>query len=463
MRFKRKEKGKRLKTWLFTILSFLFLGLASYVILVIFEREKPTVNIHMLFKIVPANFTIKGMVSDHKSGIKNIRISLLKDGKESVLLEDHYKTKGLLQKGSTFEVPVNVLVNKNKLNITDGPATLRISARDHSWMNWFKGNQAYLEKEIVFDTKPPVLSVLSSQHNVSSGGAGLIIYKLSESCKKSGVSIGEDFFPGYSGYYEDSSIYLAFFALRFDHQAETSLFLNATDYAGNSARTGFYHYTKIKKFKKDAINISDKFLNWKLSEFQDVKGWNDNWSNAQKFIFVNSEVRKINNRKILENGTQTANKKFWGGVFKRLPNSARKANFADHRVYKYHGEVISKAVHVGIDLASVRHAEVPAANSGKIVFAGKIGIYGNMVCIDHGFGLFSLYAHLNRMNVAVGDLVVGGDIIGNTGTTGLAGGDHLHFGMFIDHVFINPVEWWDASWIKNNITDKLETVQSLLN
>jgi len=186
-------------------------------------------------------------------------------------------------------------------------------------------------------------------------------------------------------------------------------------------------------------------------------------SAVDKFIFINSKLREKNNHFILENGKKTENQLYWEGAFGRLPNSARRAGFADHRVYKYKGNAIDTAVHMGIDLASVKHAAVPAANRGKVVFSGAVGIYGNMVCIDHGFGLFSLYAHLSRMSVNPGEMVAKGDVIGYTGTTGLAGGDHLHFGMFIDHIFINPIEWWDATWIKNNITSKIETVASMLN
>jgi len=185
-------------------------------------------------------------------------------------------------------------------------------------------------------------------------------------------------------------------------------------------------------------------------------------SSQEQFVFINKELRRRNNLTILANGQKTESLIFWSNVFGRLPNSARRANFADHRVYKYNGQIVSNAVHMGIDLASVKHAEVPASNRGKVVFSGSVGIYGNLVCIDHGCGLMSIYAHLSRMSVDINDMVARGDIIGYTGTSGLAGGDHLHFGMFIDHIFVNPVEWWDASWITNNITSKLETVQSMM-
>jgi murein DD-endopeptidase MepM/ murein hydrolase activator NlpD len=101
---------------------------------------------------------------------------------------------------------------------------------------------------------------------------------------------------------------------------------------------------------------------------------------------------------------------------------------------------------------------VPAANGGRIAFAEDLGIYGQTVIIDHGFYLFSMYSHLSRSLVVKGQMVSKGDIIGFTGTTGLAGGDHLHFGILIHHVFVNPIEWWDPTWIRHNISDKLKGV-----
>ncbi len=88
-----------------------------------------------------------------------------------------------------------------------------------------------------------------------------------------------------------------------------------------------------------------------------------------------------------------------------------------------------------------------------------MGIYGKTIVIDHGFGLFSMYGHLSRIQVATGQVVAKGDIIGLTGSTGLAGGDHLHFSILIHQTFVNPVEWWDPTWIKHNVTDKLKAVE----
>ena len=102
------------------------------------------------------------------------------------------------------------------------------------------------------------------------------------------------------------------------------------------------------------------------------------------------------------------------------------------------------------------HSPVPAANRGKVAFTGEQGIYGNTIIVDHGFGLFTLYSHLSQIDVAEGQMVEKGESMGKTGMTGLAGGDHLHYGTLIHQTYVNPVEWWDDEWIKNNISAKID-------
>ena len=94
------------------------------------------------------------------------------------------------------------------------------------------------------------------------------------------------------------------------------------------------------------------------------------------------------------------------------------------------------------------------------MFAEKLGIYGKTIIIDHGFGLFSMYSHLNEISVSPGKKLSRGDILGHTGVSGLAGGDHLHFSIIIHNTFVNPIEWWDASWIENNILTKIDSAVS---
>src|SRR4029079_707170 len=128
--------------------------------------------------------------------------------------------------------------------------------------------------------------------------------------------------------------------------------------------------------------------------------------------------------------------------------------------YKHDGKLIDTQTDLGFDLASLRLSPVIADNDGKVVYADNIGIYGNVVILDYGLGLFSLYAHLSSIGAAVGQAVKRGDTIGRTGETGLAAGDHLHFSMMVDGIHVDPVEWWDPKWGADHVTDKLKAFES---
>jgi murein DD-endopeptidase MepM/ murein hydrolase activator NlpD len=296
-------------------------------------------------------------------------------------------------------------------------------------------------------------------HNLAQGGAGLVIFRTSEDCRLAGVQVGDNFFPAHAGYFNDPQIRLALIALTYQQDPETEIWIEAVDGARNRARAGISYFIRKKAFKNDKIEISDRFLKWKVPEFEDVMPPDSDGSLLDKFLKINRDLRKANYEQIIELTQTTATTLLWRGKFLRMPGSANQAGFADHRAYYYNGKIIDRQVHLGMDLASVTHAPVPAANSGVVIFSGNLGIYGNTVLIDHGLGLFSMYAHLSRSDVRKGQEVSTGDILGLTGSSGLAGGDHLHFSIVIHNTFVNPVEWWDARWIRHNITDKLADVK----
>jgi len=135
--------------------------------------------------------------------------------------------------------------------------------------------------------------------------------------------------------------------------------------------------------------------------------------------------------------------------------AAVESSFADKRSYIYKGKKVDEQVHLGFDLAVTLHVSVPAANDGRVVWADNLGIYGNCVVVDHGYGLQSIYGHLSEIAVKPGDMVKKSQSLGKSGSTGLAGGDHLHFSMQVDGVQVNPIEWWDEHWIKDRILSKV--------
>jgi murein DD-endopeptidase MepM/ murein hydrolase activator NlpD len=453
MAFKRKERAKSLKYSLLVIFLVLIAASGIWLLMVKFEGQAPEIKLNMTDSFIGSQSSVTGIATDEKSGIRSIRIAVSQDEKERILTEEQISGA---ESGPVRHKSFKIDMNSRDLGLKDGKALLKISVRDQSWRGWFSGNIGYLEKEITIDTVAPHIEVISRQHNIRPGGSGLAIYRISEDCPKHGVVVGENFFPGHKGYFDDSQICLAFFALAHDQGQDTNMYVEAEDHAGNSRRGGFYYHIRGRRFDAETFTISERFMTRILPEFQNGESFPQQASLLDQFLYINRELRKKNNEIILSPKDKTDKSMHWSGAFSRLPNSARKAGFADHRTYVYNGEKIDEQTHMGIDLASVSQAPVPAANSGRVAFVGRVGIYGNLVTIDHGFGLFSVYAHLSRINVKEDQMVGKNDIIGHTGATGLAGGDHLHYGMFIHEVFVDPLEWWDPVWIQNNIISKLE-------
>lgn len=452
-------KKKTSKGWLIALPALIIVVVLVVVLIIRMEGELPTMKLEMSSPALGSKQTLTLHVADEKSGVRSVWVALLKDGQEIELLDKVFPAAGLLSGGRVQKETVTFDFEPQVKGIKDGKAMLRLVTRDFSWRHWGKGNMVYQEQEVIIDTRPPVIDVLSRAHYFSQGGAGLVIYKLSEACTTSGVMVGETFYPGYSGHFKNSDIYMAMVAVDFRQGPGTPIVLTATDYAGNQARTGLPHRINGRQFKQDKIRISDSFLDWKMPEFVNQVEAPPGATNLDIFLLVNGKLRRANyaalDRFVAEPDTQI----HWKGGFSRLPSAANRAGFADHRSYMYNGKKIDEQTHLGIDLASLEQSPVPAANSGKVVMAESLGIYGRTVIIDHGMGLFSMYSHLSQIGVTVGQMVAQNEIIGKTGRTGLAGGDHLHYSILVHHTFVNPLEWWDPQWIQNNITSKIEAVQ----
>lgn len=102
------------------------------------------------------------------------------------------------------------------------------------------------------------------------------------------------------------------------------------------------------------------------------------------------------------------------------------------------------ALHTGVDLRGDYGASARATAAGRVVSAGPLGGYGNMVEIDHGAGLTSRYAHLTAILVTPGQTVGKGDVVGEVGATGRATGPHLHYEVRVDGAPVDPVRYLEA-------------------
>ncbi|OLN30292.1 hypothetical protein DVDV_0702 [Desulfovibrio sp. DV] len=431
---------KRLVFGVFLILA-LAGGAAGYLLLT--DRGKPEIALSPESDVAAPKREFTLTLRDASSGLKSAKVVVTQADKQITLLD------------TTYANPVRDAVEKFTLEpagLRDGPFTLAITATDRSIANFGAGNTTSVTRQYTLDTTPPRVDVTSLAHNVRQGGVGAVSFSVSEAPESAGVVVGDDFYPAYK---LENGKYFGFYVFPYNMDPKNFVpKVKVTDKAGNIGVASFRYQAIPRKFRQDKLNISDNFLDSKMPQYYDII--TDTRDNLQIYLKVNNDIRRQNSVFLKELAKKSAPTMLWDKkAFLRLPNAAPRAGFGDHRTYMYQNREIDQQTHMGVDLASLEGAPVPAANTGKVVFAGFLGIYGETVIIDHGLGLQTLYAHLRQIDVKVGQDIKKGEVLGKTGVSGLAAGDHLHFGVLVDGQETSPIEWWDQHWIDDNILSKL--------
>lgn len=323
-------------------------------------------------------------------------------------------------------------------------------------------------RDIPVRLSPPGIAVMSTHHYINHGGSEMVVYRVTPADAASGVRVGEYEYPGYpaSGAgvkNADPALRVAFFALLWDQGPDTPIAVYARDDVGNEGQASFDYRVFRKSFRQSRITIDDRFLGkvvpailqgtpeFKVENATDMLG---------AFLRINGDLRRENAARITALARETSPQILWSGPFKQLVNTAVEGGFADQRTYVYKGQDVDHQVHLGFDLASTAATPVFAANRGKVLHAGWLGIYGNCVIVDHGMGLQSLYAHLSSVEAARDAMVNEGDRLGRSGATGLAGGDHLHFTMLLAGRPVTPIDWWSAKWVEDRVHRKLRDAEA---
>jgi murein DD-endopeptidase MepM/ murein hydrolase activator NlpD len=344
-------------------------------------------------------------------------------------------------------------------DLVSGPAKLTVEATRPSLLN-LRQVRAAAEKEFQIRLEPPRIAVLSTHHYINHGGSEMVVYRATPADVSSGVSVAAIEYPGFPLGGSDPALRVAFFALLPDQELHAPIAAFARDATGAEAKATFVDGVFEKPFKRSRIELDDAFIDRVVPEIiensPDLKlTVPPAGEMISGYLTLNGEVRRKNAEQIAAFASQTSPTRLWSGPFVQLGNSAVEAAFADRRTYFYKGKEVDQQVHLGFDLASTARVPVAAANAGRVLHAGWLGIYGNCVIVDHGQGVQSLYGHLSSFDVKVGDAVTKGQSLGRSGTTGLAGGDHLHFTMLVGGQMVNPVEWWDPHWISDRVERKL--------
>ncbi|MDL2285236.1 peptidoglycan DD-metalloendopeptidase family protein [Desulfovibrio sp. OttesenSCG-928-F07] len=333
----------------------------------------------------------------------------------------------------------------------DGKITITANAQDKSFNNFFKGNKSSESALTYLDKTAPSATFDIDEIEIKKGESALVSFTVSEPVQAAKLSSGNVEFLLFN---TAKNKFAAIITL--PHSSDTELFalqLQLTDMVGNFSQTTVPLHKIDTVFREDEIKLNDAFINKKALEFSQFA--QNKPEPLALYVQVNNIERAKNYAFIAELCKTTAPVMLWSEAFTPIPNAVRRSNFADQRFYTYNNEIVDRQVHLGLDYASVIHDRIPASNNGKVIFAGYLGIHGNMVLIDHGLGVHTMYSHLSEMFVTEGQELAKGQYIGLTGTTGMAGGDHLHFELLVNGISVNPLPWFDANWFNMHINNRL--------
>ena len=447
-------EGRSLKPLLFiaALVVLLFAGIAVF-----HTGAPPIITIEPGMSAIGRKTPVTVEIAEPKRGLTNVRVELIQNDTFAVLDEKNYEPSWQIPfLGSKTEKDALAVVAglQTLPELKGGAATIRVTAGRAG--TWLRSPSAVVE-ELTLPVRltPPSLQVTSTHTYVSQGGSEAVTYRVGESAVRDGVRVGDYWFAGYplpGGGLNDR---FALFAVPYD-MSTLDVRLVAEDSAGNIAEAGFVDNFTQRRLRSDTIQISDAFLNKVvppiLSQTPEIR---EQGTLLDSFLAINRDLRKTNAETIQALSENSQRSFLWKRSFQMMPNSKVTASFAERRTYIYQGREIDQQDHLGFDLAQVKQSPIPAANDGVVVLARFLGIYGNSVIIDHGYGLMTIYAHLSSSAVAEGQEVTRGEIIGRTGETGLAGGDHLHYCTLLAGLPVNPLEWSDGNWVRNRIAGKL--------
>ena len=403
---------------------------------------------------------VTAVFSEPELGLGMVRLELIQGERTEILAEEIFVPgSGIPFVGSdgTAQAVLEATVGTDTMAwLAEGEMVLRATA-DRASGPLRSAAPVSVERTLPVRLRLPRLEVVSTKHYGRQGGSGAVVYRVGEHVVRSGVRAEQVESPGSPRPGGVSNDRFAFYSLPWNVADSSEIRLFAEDDAGNRVEQPFLDIFKTMPSRTDVIHLSDAFFDRVVPAIaSQTPGFDASGSLLDQYLRINRDLRRAELDRVVEFSRDSEPAFLWSGAFLQMPNSARAANFAETRSYIYEGREVDQQTHLGLDLASTARARVPAPNSGRVVFAGWMSLYGNAVIIDHGYGLLSLCGHMSTVDVAAGDSVSKGDRIGTSGTTGLAGGDHLHLEVFVHGQSVDPMEWLDAKWISDNLATKLE-------
>ena len=442
--FFKRNKAKFYLFFLFVV----FLSI-SYVAFVYF-LHRPEFELFSKDRISYSGF--RATIDSTNVTVNSIQISGSKDDGELINI---YKNDEFLDSSNKIKIkikfapdsPVVKMIRNDNLDYFYLHYSIKY---ENKFFDSFVKNKIKLK----IDFDPPSIFNVHSDAYTYLGGIGFVIYDTSLDASKSYVDtgIGRMFYPR-SVTKKDKISNLVFFTCFNAPCKNKKITIKAEDKSGNIISVKTKMKTIInKEWTVSNIEIDNIFL---LNKYNEIKKDNLTSVGVKEFKELNIEERKKNDSFIATQTSKITNKKLFNGEFLQMRNSKVFSRFSEKRIYYLDDmeKPVDSKYHFGIDLATTEKADIYASNTGSVSYVNDdgVGIYGKLGIIDHGLGFYSLYSHLSAISVKVGEKVNKRTVIGKTGQTGYALGDHLHFGVYIQGTPFDPIELFDKNYINLKI------------
>jgi hypothetical protein len=399
----RRKKHSRILIWLLVLggmAAVIFVGLAGF-------RAGPPPGITMQAELpgIGKSTPVKITVAEKSRGLAAFRVELQQGERVEVLEEREYTPLEPWQFWGhriTSEELTVIVGSETIKGLHEGDATVRVVAeRAPSLLR--RPQPAIEALDLPVKLRPPSLQVLSTRTYAAQGGAEAVVYKVGPTAVRDGVQSGDWWFPGFplpGGGEQDR---FALFGVPYEMESAESIQLVAVDDVGNAASAAIVDRFISRPLKRGTIQLSDGFMQRVvpaiLSQTPELE---DQGNLLDNYLMVNGQLRQINNQVLLDLAARSEPQFLWTRDFMQMRNAQVMSDFAARRNYVYNGATVDTQDHLGFDLASTAIAEIQSANDGVVLLARYLGIYGNTVVVDHGYGLMSLYGHLSSISVEEG-------------------------------------------------------------
>lgn len=398
---------------------------------------------------------------DQGSGLDEIIVRILQNNKPTELMRRSFGT------ATVHDETLEVSVNPKALGLREGNAEVQVLAFDKSL--WNNGSQ--LSKIVEINYLKPQITALTPQQNGVLGGSELVFYKvMGKTPAVQGVLSQGSVYPGFpaSGwdpkFKSKGSVYVAFYPIpaSFDDSRDT-MELTARDSLGNSAQARFNYRIKRRRWSSFRAALSEEsaramretLLAYAQREKVPVKPSGDLASDLKTLL----KALALSDAGFIDTAlSEPSAERLWRDAFLPPVTSAPNNSMGDQRAVVVGTTEVVRGAATGVRFPVSKRSPVVASNGGKVVFIGELGLLGNSIVIDHGFGLATIYGHLSTVKVQRGLAVARGQEIGQTGTSGFAQSEEVYFEMRLHGQPVSPNEWWDQSWVTDHVENKVAFV-----